>query len=395
MTFLWLKLENSVYAFFMSEKPNRSPENDVPRCKKRLVKSKQDSKGHNQNKNSTSSSTGGSTSQPIVNKVSTLPTKSQPHSAHNYPEMSQFPAANPTTMQMAGMQVPSNMMYPYFPPPVQGTGGAGAGGGSPMVMSMGPQPMYKPDWATELISEVKQMSKELGKLSTIEKTLASISTKINSLESKVNLVETQVNSCEKACSFLSNQYEDHRKELSDAKSQISSLKSKCESMESKSKEHQAESAKLQRKVLDLESRSMRDNLVFHGLPESTPEDCESLVKTLLKEELGMGEFETREIIFDRIHRIGRKENQRPGYIRPIVAKFHRYSEREQVRELKYAKRDALRATNKSVKPQIPAEVLEKRKPLYSVFEKAKNDGARVKFVLDKLYINGREYVPPM
>ena len=166
-------------------------------------------------------------------------------------------------------------------------------------------------------------------------------------------------------------------------------------MESKSKEHQAESAKLQRKVLDLESRSMRDNLVFHGLPESTPEDCESLVRTLLKEELGMGEFETREIIFDRIHRIGRNENQRPGYIRPIVAKFHRYSEREQVRELGYAKRDALRATNKSVKPQIPAEVLEKRKPLYSVFEKAKNDGARVKLVLDKLYINGREYVPPM
>ena len=37
-------------------------------------------------------------------------------------------------MQMAGMQVPSSMMYPYSPPPVQGTGGAGAGGGSPMVM---------------------------------------------------------------------------------------------------------------------------------------------------------------------------------------------------------------------------------------------------------------------
>ena len=83
-------------------------------------------------------------------------------------------------------------------------------------------------------------------------------------------------------------------------------------MESKSKEDQAESAKLHRKVLDLESRSMRDNLVFHSLPETTPENCELLVKALLKEELGMGEFETHEIIFDQIHRIGRKENQRPG-----------------------------------------------------------------------------------
>ena len=242
------------------------------------------------------------------------------------------------------------------------------------------------------------MSKELGKLSTIEKTLGSISTKINSLESKVNLVETQVNSCEKACSFLSYQCEDHRKELLDAKSKISSLKSKCESMESKSKEHQAESAKLHRKVLDLESRSMRDNLVFHSLPETTQEDWESLVKALLKEKLGMGAFETRKIIFDRIHRIVRKENQGPGYIPPIVAKFHRYSEREQVRELGYAMRDALRATNMSVKPQIPVEVLEKSKPLHSVFKKAKNDGARIKFVLDKLYkmnSNGRKYVLPM
>ena len=48
MTFLWLKLENSVYAFFMSEKRNQSPENEVPRRKKRRVKLKQDSKGHNQ-----------------------------------------------------------------------------------------------------------------------------------------------------------------------------------------------------------------------------------------------------------------------------------------------------------------------------------------------------------
>ena len=57
--------------------------------------------------------------------------------------------------------------------------------------------------------------------------------------------------------------------------------------------------------------------------------------------------------------------------------------------------NVLKLENMAVRPQLPQEVHDKRKPLYPVFEKAKNDGDRVKFVLDELFINGREYVPPL
>ena len=109
----------------------------------------------------------------------------------------------------------------------------------------------------------------------------------------------------------------------------------------------------------------------------------------------MLESEVKDIVLDRVHRIGRIEKLKPNAIRPIVAKFNRNSDREKVRQLGFELKDALKGENKAVRPQLPSEVLENRKPLYSVMEKAKAEGSKVKFVLDKLYINGKEYKPPV
>ena len=56
---------------------------------------------------------------------------------------------------------------------------------------------------------------------------------------------------------------------------------------------------------DLESRSMRDNLMFYGIPESDgEEDCELLVKKLCDEHLKMA---SDALMFDRVHRVGVKK----------------------------------------------------------------------------------------
>ena len=62
--------------------------------------------------------------------------------------------------------------------------------------------------------------------------------------------------------------------------------------------------------------------MFHGLPESATENCEQLVKLFMEEKLHINHTDVENIVFDRIHRIGRSENLRPGNIRPIVGKFH-------------------------------------------------------------------------
>lgn len=66
--------------------------------------------------------------------------------------------------------------------------------------------------------------------------------------------------------------------------------------------------------LDLQSRSMRDNLIFTGIDDQEEENTETVLKDFIKNTLRI----EHEISFHRVHRIGRKMN---GKSRPIVAKF--------------------------------------------------------------------------
>ena len=372
----------------MSDK-KPSPQNSQPKRKKRRVKSKQDKNGHvhsvNVNKDSGGSgevSTCQSQSSPSLSSLVRI--YSDPYYTSTSPDMSNLQNPQQAVQMQGTLQNP--MTFSSSPPPPQS-----------MVAQPGFTPQvhmnYKPDWANELIENVRMVKQEIGKLSGIEKTLSSINMKVINLETKVNNMETQLGSCDKACSFLSDEYDKHKKELESTKNTVSDLKKKCGELEAKTVEHQNERSKLNRKILDLEARSMRDNLIFHGLPEIVGENCDNVVKNFCRYQLDMGN-EADDLTFDRVHRIGRPENQRVGSIRPIVAKFHKYSERETVREIGYQKREVLKRDNTAVKVQLPSKVLERRKPLYQVFEKAKNEGKRVKFVLDKLFINGREYIPP-
>ena len=137
---------------------------------------------------------------------------------------------------------------------------------------------------------------------------------------------------------------------------------------------------------------MRENLLFIGIEETENEDCSRKVKIFCEDELQMQHDTVEDIVIDRAHRIGKLK---VGSVRPIVVKFHRYNEREMVRLKANERREPLKAKNFTVKPQLPHEVLEKRKPLYSVFENELAKGNRCNFVLDKLYVNGRLYRPPV
>ena len=79
-------------------------------------------------------------------------------------------------------------------------------------------------------------------------------------------------------------------------------------------------AKLGSKVADLESRSMRDNLLFYWVPEGgDAENCELLIKTVMSEKLNVPD--TQSIVLDRVHRVGSAIHNK---VRPIVPKFHYY-----------------------------------------------------------------------
>ena len=146
-------------------------------------------------------------------------------------------------------------------------------------------------------------------------------------------------------------------------------------------------AALESKVTDLESRSMRDNLLFYGIPEKGQyENCEELIKQVCVETLELEEAETMN--FDRVHRIGMHSTSK---IKPIVAKFHYLKEREQVRQKAYEKSDTLKSANMGIGKQWPSEVRDTRRALFAIMQREKSNGKNVKLVKDKLYVNDVEY----
>lgn len=145
------------------------------------------------------------------------------------------------------------------------------------------------------------------------------------------------------------------------------------------------------KLMDVQWRSMRENLIFSGIPETElrrgeHENCESLVKEFIRNQMRI----EREIEFDRVHRLGRyMQNQR--YPRPIIAKFTYFKDKEHVRQ---AAPRTLIGTRYSVNEQFPPEMESRRKELYPVAKDARRiETNRVRLVRDKLYINGAQYIP--
>ena len=216
---------------------------------------------------------------------------------------------------------------------------------------------FKPDWANEILDNMREMKKELSKLSNIEKSIGNLTLKMNTLDTKVSTMEAVVNNCEKSCTFLSSTYETQSKEITEAKNRVTNLKKQCDDLDKQVKEQVKTKRKLESKVIDLEARSMRENLLFNGIPESDPENCEVKVKDFMVKELEIDPHTVNGITLDRVHRIGKPKG--PGFIRPIVAKFHKYAEREMVREKGYNKRNDLATRKLSVKPQLPNDVVQK------------------------------------
>ncbi len=79
-------------------------------------------------------------------------------------------------------------------------------------------------------------------------------------------------------------------------------------------------------LLEIQSRSMRDNLIFTGIPENSPlNDPESLIRNFMISKLKLHKETVDSISFQRVHRIGKLANKGP---RPIVAKLEHFKHKE-------------------------------------------------------------------
>ena len=100
--------------------------------------------------------------------------------------------------------------------------------------------------------------------------------------------------------------------MKSAVSDLKKLNNWCREFEDTVKTLKEKNETLEAKANDLEFRSMRENLLFHEMLESTQEDCETIIKTFIKEKLDI----QQDTIIDRAHRLSKPRAK----TRPIVAR---------------------------------------------------------------------------
>jgi hypothetical protein len=141
------------------------------------------------------------------------------------------------------------------------------------------------------------------------------------------------------------------------------------------------------KILDLTARSMRDNVVIQGIPENKKEswdDTKQLVTNFLKNKMKIRN--TDDILIDRAHRMGAKQQGVNAKPRPVVAKLMT----QKSKDIIFQKLKSLDPESGfGIQEQLPPEVTERRKRLWSKYKDAKKDpNNTVRWNLDKLVING-------
>ena len=172
---------------------------------------------------------------------------------------------------------------------------------------------------------MKQIKTKLRCINKIEKTVNSINAKISYFESRMKTTDTRVTEKEKSCQFTTGEAETNKKDLKAAKDDIKSLRANSDDSEKELKSLKQTSAEFDTKPMDLESRSMTDNLLFYGTPEGgDKEDCGRLVKNVLRDLLHIPN--AGDILFDRAQRA----EQRSANTRPVVVKFHYFTDREKI-----------------------------------------------------------------
>jgi len=135
--------------------------------------------------------------------------------------------------------------------------------------------------------------------------------------------------------------------------------------------------KIHEQILDMQCRSMKNNLIFTGLMENRGEDCEDKLRSFIYNELNIEKF----IEFGNIHRFGKRhEDGRP---RPIVARFIYYNDLVMVK----SSGRFLKDTPYGINEQFPAEIEERRRRLYPIMKEEKRKRSKVVLVRDKLYVN--------
>ncbi|MES9883147.1 MAG: hypothetical protein ABW185_19960, partial [Sedimenticola sp.] len=259
---------------------------------------------------------------------------------------------------------------------------------------------------TQMTIRLSAIDQNMSKLNNIESDISVVRSEMCSLKHEQLDVKSKVGECQQYCESINSVCEDYLRTKATTSDDILNLRSENASMKNELSDLRRDNGEIRDKLLEMQCRSMTDNLLFFGVAEErrgyrdTRENTELVLKSFLRcdelkyeDNINVADF-VGSLQFERVHRLGRQRTDESGNLlrpRPIVAKFTRFKDRETVRVASMGITDR----KYSVREQFPMEIEHKRKILYPVLRIAKNDPTvrEVNLVRDKLYIDGKQYHP--
>ena len=251
-----------------------------------------------------------------------------------------------------------------------------------------------PSMAAELGKKLDEVLERLTKLDIIENrlnnlytTMANIEGVISNLDKDVAELKAKSNTTVDSVNKLEQSVHFNASDIADLKHDQLKL--------------QFENDNLKKQLLYSESYSGRENLKFIGIVENTTdstnnwnaakssdsllsENNKDVLFKFLEDELNIPDARKR-IEFQRVHRLGKPRSS--GDLRPIIARFLRYQDREVMQKA----RAKLKGKDYAVFEDIPKELYELRKRQQNKLKRARQDGLKAFFSKkfpDRLYING-------
>jgi chromosome segregation ATPase len=176
---------------------------------------------------------------------------------------------------------------------------------------------------------MKILKTVLPSITNIEQTLNTINLKMSEMETKISNIGTRVSDVEKSCSFINKEYEEQSKYIEKAKNDVPKVEKSCGTLNKEMQSLQNENDNLRCKILDLEVRSMSNNLMFSNIPENSSENCENVIKQFIRTEL---ETDPTNNKIERAYinqAIASPQTKKP---RPIVVNFHNYTDDSSIRQ---------------------------------------------------------------
>ena len=210
----------------------------------------------------------------------------------------------------------------------------------------------------------------INDLTNVKRDMVRVENRVELMNNGMKKTDERMRDYQQSLQVFNDMCEDAMSDRRATEAAVKSLYDKVERLEADQHTLNETNQKLNETVIDLQCRSMRDNLIFTGIEEpdyriEQQEDTEQVLCEFLKYEMNI----EPNIPFHRVHRLG--YNQRYSYYpRPIVAKFEHFKDRELVR---LAAPKTLRGKHYGVTEQFPKIVEHKRKLLYPEMKQAKAD----------------------